>query len=174
MAARTGRTSHRLSALLACALTAGMVAGVAVASPKTFNRLVREAQRSVLGEHQGDERTGQERDPGAEGASGSLASDACDAIVEAYRSAAPPSDDVPALRHAIDVVRDNCDRNPQAGGLVNALQHQIANAERKAEHDRQHPHGGPGDHGGGPPTTHTDHGNGSGEHGNGGSHGPPA
>lgn len=127
------RASHRLSTLLACGLTAAMIAGVAVASPRAFDRVVEGAKRVVMGEEQGGERTGRGRDPDGEGASGSPASEACDAILEAYHLAAPPSDDPVALQHAIDVVRGNCAKNPQAKGLVNALGRQVRNAERQAE-----------------------------------------
>lgn len=123
--------------LLACVLTAAMVAGVAVASPRAFDRVVEGAKRAVLGEGAADERTGGGRDPDTEGASGSPASDRCAAIVDAYRAAAPPSDDASALQHAIEVVHANCERHPQAKGLVNALERLARNAERKAEREAE-------------------------------------
>lgn len=110
-----------------------MIAGVAVASPRAFDRVVEGAKRVVLGDEQGGERTGRGRDPDGEGASGSPASDTCDAIVEAYHLAAPPSDDAVALQRASEVVRENCAKNPEAKGLVNALERQARNAERHAE-----------------------------------------
>lgn len=119
--------------LLACVLTAAMVAGVAVASPRAFDRVVEGAKRAVLGEGAADPRTGGGRDPDTAGASGSPASDRCAAIVDAYRAAAPPSDDASALQHAIEVVHANCERQPQAKGLVNALERLARNAERRAE-----------------------------------------
>ena len=149
------RASHRLSTVLACVLTAGLVAGVALASPRAFDRVVQQAKHAVMGGDEGDERTGRGRDPGGEGASGSPASDGCSAIVEAYRQAAPPSDDASALHHAIDVVSANCEKNPQASGLIRALQRLATNAERQAER---------AGHGGG---------NGNG-HGGSGENGPPA
>src|SRR5438132_651681 len=39
------------------------------------------------------------------------------------------------LDHAIEMVLANCIKNPQAPGLLNALQHLVANRDRHAAHD---------------------------------------
>jgi hypothetical protein len=54
------------------------------------------------------------------------------------------------LDHAIEQVLANCLKNPDAPGLPNALQHLVANAERKAAHDAEKAageHGNSGTHG---------------------------
>src|SRR5205085_2266099 len=93
---------------------------------------------------------------------------------------APSGAPTTGLANAIQHVLANCIKNPQAPGLVTALQHLYANEQRQAAHDaakaareaeHQAAHPGPGTHGNsGVHGNSGTHGHGT-EHGNSGAHG---
>ena len=63
---------------------------------------------------------------------------------------ADTADATTGLEHAIERVLANCLKNPGAPGLPNALEHLVANAERKAAREAAKAageHGHPGEHG---------------------------
>ena len=75
------------------------------------------------------------------GAAGSPAS-TCSATVVAVRANMPVADDTTGIAHALSVLEANCAKNPQAQGLINAIQ-QVGHAAGGANTG----------HGTGPPAT---------------------
>ncbi|MEA2557715.1 MAG: hypothetical protein QOG88_1253 [Actinomycetota bacterium] len=103
-------------------------------------------------------------DTRANGGSGSTAS-ACAATVTDVRVDMPSANDAAGIAHALAVLELNCAKDPQAHGLINALQ--------KMGHGKGHTNNG---HGGGPPPGHTNNGHGghpNGHTNNGQGGGPP-
>jgi hypothetical protein len=171
MTGRVGPRRNRFSALIASVLAVALFAGAAAANPAAFDRAMTRAT-SILFGPQEDGQRGRGGGEGGRRASPTHDADECSAIVEAFLLASPPSGDVHGLAHAIEVVEANCEKNPQANGLLNALQRLIVNAEKHAEHESNAGGRGQGNgHGNGPSNEHGNgQGNGHGP-GNGHSHG---
>jgi hypothetical protein len=74
----------------------------------------------------------------------------CTAELAAVQGNLLPSDQASGLGHALQVVEANCEKNPQAPGLVVALDHLVTNFERQAAHQAEKAaevHGNAGQHG---------------------------
>jgi hypothetical protein len=166
MTGRVGPRRNRFSALIAGVLAVALFAGAATANPAAFDRAMIRAASILFGPQENGER-GRGGGEGGRRASPTHDADECSAIVEAFQQASPPSGDVHGLAHAIEVVEANCEKNPQANGLLTALQRLIVNAEKHAEHESNA--GGRG-HGNGPGNGNGQ-GNGNGP-GNGNGNGP--
>ena len=65
-------------------------------------------------------------------ADGDGASTACEDTIAASQGDIPASEDIEGIEQAIEVVSANCENNPQAAGLLNALQELLDNAERQS------------------------------------------
>ena len=170
MTGRVGPRRNRFSALIAGVLAVALFGGAAAANPAAFDRAMIRAASMLFGPQEDGQR-GRGGGEGGRRSSPIHEPDECSAIVEAFQQASPPSGDVKGLAHAIEVVEANCEKNPRANGLVNALQRLIANAEKHSDHESNAGGRGQGnghghDNGGGLGDGHA-HGNGD-AHGNGG------
>jgi hypothetical protein len=98
----------------------------------------------------------------------------CQGVLTDVQDQLPAVQDATGLAHAIWTVEANCEKNPQAPGLVNALGHLVTNWQCQQAREagtKCDAHGPPEGHG--PPEVHGNsgaHGN-SGQHGNSGEHG---
>lgn len=137
MDTRAGR-GGRSSALVAGTLALALFGGAAFANPAAFERAVGRATSVLFGPPERAEGPGGHGGAGGGGGSGERSHDPdeCTALVDAYGLAAPPSGDVRGIEHAIEVVEANCRKNPQAKGLLTALDRLLRNAERHAAHGR--------------------------------------
>jgi hypothetical protein len=91
--------------------------------------------------------------------------DTCAITVAGVRGAMPAAGDTTGIVHAISVLSANCANDPQAHGLINALQKLGQGSGQGSGH-------GPKGHGAGPPPGHTNQGhNGGGSNGGGGGNG---
>jgi hypothetical protein len=161
-----------------CLLIAGFLGGVAVAHPS-------ETPHKAASESSADDASeapeAPEQDQGSGGANGGqqhthTAQD-CQATLTDVQAQLPAVQGATGLAHAIWTVEANCEKNPQAPGLVNALGHLVTNWQCHQAHEAGttcDAHGPPEGHG--QPEVHGNsgvHGH-SGEHGNGGEHGNPS
>jgi hypothetical protein len=165
-----------------CLLIAGFLGGVAVAHPSDKNAKGSTSEETSSDptdapeapeQDQGSESQGSQVHSSAGGGTTHTAAD-CQASLTGVQSALPAAQDATGLAHAIWVVEANCEKNPQAPGLVNALDHLVANWQRHQDHAAEKAsgeHGPPADHGNsGEHGKSGEHGN-SAEHGNSGEHG---
>src|SRR2546425_7125180 len=137
---------HPFATLLMCASIVGIIAGAAAAFPSGFYSVVHGAAHAVGLDHSAGSVDAQnphahsgKAGTGAGQTTGHTTAD-CQAIVTAVLASPPTQGDVHGIEHAIAVVEANCEKNPQAQGLLNALQHLEANATK---------HAGPTSHAGG-------------------------
>jgi hypothetical protein len=114
------------------------------------SQLARERQADLLASPAPSRSHGTGGDPHANGGSGTMAS-ACAATVTDVRVDMPGANDTAGIAHALSVLEANCAKNPQAHGLINALE--------KMGHGKGHGNNG---HSGGPPPGHTNNGHGGG------------
>jgi len=157
-----------------CLLIAGFLGGVAVAHPNhpPKNAATDESSDGPTGEGSPGGSASTKAPKHGEGSgdvSGGQPSNVhtpedCQGIIPGVRDQLPAVQDATGLAHAIWVVEANCEQNPQAPGLVNALTHLVANWQRHQAHDAEKASSDQGNRGG--------HGN-SHEHGNGGEQGNP-
>jgi hypothetical protein len=153
------------SALIACFAILGMIAGGAVAFPARFHAIVSKAQLVLRRGGTADARDpAAHRDDASTGGNGPAGSppDRCEASISGILQDPPGTQDVRGLQHAIAVVEADCQKNPNARGLLTALTHMLANA-RNADHPS---HAGGNGKGGG-----NGNGNGVGHDPPGGGHG---
>jgi hypothetical protein len=105
-----------------------------MANPAAFDRAMIRATTILFGPQE-DGRASHRSGDGGRQSPSTHEADQCSAIVDAFQQASPPSGDVNGIAHAIEVVEANCEKNPQASGLLNALQRLIANAQKHAERE---------------------------------------
>jgi hypothetical protein len=170
---RLGRAIERvfkgpIGGMFLCLVIAGFLGGVAVAHPsdKTHGQSQGASNRAS----DAPEAPEQDQSSGAPTAGGAPTHTAqdCQATLTGVQGQLPAVQDATGLAHAIWTVEANCEKNPQAPGLVNALTHLVSNWQRHQAHsaekaNKQH----------GPPAVHGNirvHGNG-GQHGHSGEHG---
>jgi hypothetical protein len=128
------------------------------------SQLAQERRADLLASPAPSRSHGTGSDTRANGGSGSTAS-ACAATVTDVRVDMPSANDTAKIAHALAVLEANCAKDPQAHGLINALQ--------RMGHGKGHTNNG---HGGGPPPGHTNNGHGghpNGHTNNGHGGGPP-
>jgi hypothetical protein len=152
-----------------CLLIAGFLGGVAVAHPggKSHKETPTTSPSNDPSEApESPEAPEQDQSSSApDGGQTPHTSADCQAILTDVQGQLPAVQDATGLAHAIWVVEANCEKNPQAPGLVNALGHLVTNWQRHQEHEAEK---AAGEHG--PPAIHGNagsHGH-SGEHGNSG------
>jgi hypothetical protein len=150
-----------------CLLIAGFLGGVAVAHPGDKNPKPTTSESSD-GPSEAPEAP--ERDQGSEDPGGGAAPhtpEDCQGTLTDVQQDLPTADEATGLAHAIWVVEANCEKNPQAPGLVNALNHLVANWQKHQAHAAEKAtgeHGKGGEHG----KSAEDHGKSGEEHGNSG------
>jgi hypothetical protein len=157
-----------------CLLIAGFLGGVAVAHPgdKSPKPTTSESSDDPSEAPEAPERDQGSEDPG--GAAAPHTPEDCQGTLKDVEQDLPTADAATGLAHAIWVVEANCEKNPQAPGLVNALGHLVTNWQCQQAREagtKCDAHGPPEGHG--PPEVHGNsgaHGN-SGQHGNSGEHG---
>jgi hypothetical protein len=135
MAGRPRPRREGSSALIASVLTLGLFAGAAIANPGAFDRSLHKAVSLFQPADQGqpdDRRQGRAGNgPETHGPQRHTPED-CAAIVAEFDV---PTQDVKGLAHAIEMVRANCEKNPKAKGLLNALRRLLVNAGKHAAHE---------------------------------------
>jgi hypothetical protein len=152
-----------------CLLIAGLLGGVATAHPG--GKTDRPTPTTAPSGDPSEAPEAPEQDQGGGGQQGGGATTHTAADCQGTLTGVeglPAVQDATGLAHAIWVVEANCEKNPQAPGLVNALGHLVTNWQRHQAHEAETAAAGHG-----PPQVHGNggvHGN-SGEHGNPG-HGP--
>ncbi len=166
------RGKHPFANLAMVLTIVGAIGGAAVAFPARFHEVVFRAEQAVglhrdvnPGADTTDGASHPGHTPGAGGAGGNHAHAAadCQAVVASVMADPPSDGDVHGLRHAIAVVEANCEKSPKAGGLLNALQHLLANAAKHEGHT-SHAGGNGNGHAGGNGNGHAG-GNGNGHAG---------
>jgi hypothetical protein len=103
-------------------------------------------------------------DPGGGGAAPHTPED-CQGTLKDVQQDLPTADEATGIAHAIWVVEANCEKNPQAPGLVNALNHLVANWQKHQDHEAEKAigeHGKSAEHG----KSGEEHGKSGEEHGN--------
>jgi len=121
-------------ALIACFAILGMIAGGAVAFPARFHAIVSKAQEVLHRGGTADARdAAAHRNDASSGAKGSTP-DGCQTSISGILQDPPGTQDVRSLQHAIAVVEADCQKNPNARGLLNALMHMLANAQKHPDH----------------------------------------
>jgi hypothetical protein len=164
-----------IGGMFLCLLIAGFLGGVAVAHPSGKAPKTAPSEEPSVVASEPPEAPGQDQgsqQPAAGGETTHTPAD-CQATLVDVEGALPAAQDATGLAHAIWVVEANCEKDPQAPGLVNALEHLVTNWQRHQDHEAAK---ASGEHG--PPAVHGnsgDHGqsrdHGGGEHGHSGEHG---
>ena len=140
-----------------------MGAGMAAASQGGVADIVNSARSAVDGSSDGSHASGTDGSAtgggsggtgsGAEaGSGGPVNAASCAAAVASVKADMPTAGNPAGINHAIDVVTANCQKNPQAHGLLNALNHMAASHGNGKGHAGSPPgqSGNPG-HSGAPP-----------------------
>jgi hypothetical protein len=149
-----------------CLLIAGFLGGVAVAHPGDKSPKPTTSESS---DEPSEAPEAPERDQGSEDAGDSAAvphtPEDCQGALKDVQLDLPTADEATGLAHAIWVVEANCEKNPQAPGLVNALNHLVANWQKHQDHEAEKAsgeHGKSAEHG----KSGEEHGKSGEEHGN--------
>src|SRR5437867_1073590 len=157
-----------IGGMFLCLLIAGLLGGVAVAHPGGPSDQSTPSTSPSDDPSEAPEAPAQDQGSGAPDAGGGATTHTpadCQAALTDVQGQLPAVQDAAGLAHAIWVVEANCEKNPQAPGLVNALGHLMTNWQRHQEHEAEKAAEGHG-----PPEVHGNagaHGH-SGEHGNSG------
>jgi len=162
-----------------CLVIAGFLGGVAVAHPGDKSHTPTTSESSD-DPSEAPEAPEQDQNQGTEDPTGGAAKTHtaadCQGTLTDVQDALPAVQDATGLAHAIWVVEANCEKNPQAPGLVNALNHLVTNWQRHQDHEAEKAsdeHGPPAEHGNSAQHGHgAQHGN-TAEHGNSAEHGNP-
>ena len=145
------RGKHPFAALVLSVLMAAAVAGAAVAYPQQVRSAVIAAHEAVFGDdHAVKAHDAESGDPAAPE---EHTVDECQAALDGVIADLPEEGDSTGLAHAIEVVEANCEKNPKARGLLNALEHLVANQAKHEAHDAEH--GNSGEHGNGNANGHS-------------------
>ena len=149
-----------------CLLIAGFLGGVAVAHPgdKSPKPTTSESSDDPSEAPEAPEQDQGSEDPAGGGAAPHTPED-CQGTLKDVQQDPPTADEATGLAHAIWVVEANCEKNPQAPGLVNALNHLVANWQKHQDHEAEKAsgeHGNSGEHG----KSAEEHGKSGEEHGN--------
>jgi hypothetical protein len=141
-----------------CLLIAGFLGGVAVAHPGDKGSKQTTSESSDASEApEAPEQDQGSGDASGEGAAAPHTPEDCQGALTDVQQDLPTADDATGLAHAIWVVEANCEKNPQAPGLVNALNHLVANWQKHQAHEAE--------------KANAVHGKSGEEHGNSGEHG---
>ncbi len=122
------RKRHPFAAVGAAAFSILLIAGAAVAYPHQFEMATLKIQTSLLHDRAGSDTGGGTQDQ--QGSHQPHVAQDCSALVDGAGdlTAAPRG-----LQTAIVQVETNCEKNLEANGLLIALEHLVANAQRRID-----------------------------------------